>query len=71
MDSWKEHAVHSEFQELNAYVYHSLRGALLDVVIWCLGPYVDDSRTYGRIRVWLARATRAIVRRCCSVHAAE
>ena len=54
---------HSEFAELNAYVYHSVQGAVLDVVIWCLGPYVDDTRDYGVLRMYLARVTRAIVRR--------
>jgi hypothetical protein len=63
--------VSADFRELNAYVYHSVHGALLDVVIWCLGPYVDDSREYGFARIWLARATRAIVRRCCSEQPAD
>jgi hypothetical protein len=57
----------SDFQELNAYVYHSAHGALLDVVIWCLGPYVDGSRDYGRLRVLLARATRTVLRRVFDV----
>lgn len=56
--------VYPEFEEFNAYVYHTGRGVLLDIVIWCLGPYVDDTRAYGRMRLWLARATRSIVRRC-------
>ena len=55
--------MHSGFEETNAFVYHSLRGALLDVVIWCLGPYVDDAPEYGRLRLWLARTTRSVVRR--------
>jgi hypothetical protein len=63
--------VYSEFEELNAYAYHSVRGALLDVVIWCLGPYVDDTQSYGRLRIHLARATRSVVRRCCTVKTAE
>lgn len=54
----------SDFEEINAYVYHTGRGALLDIVIWCLGPYVDDTREYGPLRRWLARATRLVVRRC-------
>ena len=57
----------SEFEELNEYAYHSLHEALLDVVIWCLGPYVDDSSEYGFVRICLARATRASVRGCCRV----
>ena len=56
--------VYSDFEELNAYAYHTGHGALLDIVIWCLGPYVDDTREYGRARLWLARGTRSIVRRC-------
>ena len=56
--------MHSDFEEINAFVYHSGRGAMLDVVIWCLGPYVDDTREYGPLRLWLARATRSVVRRC-------
>lgn len=59
------------FEELNAFVYHSMHGALLDVVIWCLGPYVDDTREYGLARMYLARATRAIVRRYCAGQVAE
>jgi len=55
----------SQFAEINAYVYHSARGVLLDVVIWCLGPYVDDTRGYGLLRVVLARGTRAVLRRWC------
>jgi hypothetical protein len=63
--------VYPEFEELNAYAYHSVRGALLDVVIWCLGPYVDDTRDYGLLRIYLARATRSAVRRWYTANAAE
>ena len=63
--------MYSDFEELNAYVYHSARGALLDVVIWCLGPYVDGTRGYGLARMYLARATRAVVRRWCSASVVE
>ena len=63
--------MHSEFEELNALAYHSVHGALLDVVIWCLGPYVDDSRGYGRLRILLARATRSLVRRWCAAKATD
>ena len=59
----------SRFAELNAYVYHSAHGAVLDVVIWCLGPYVDASRSYGLFRMYLARMTRAVVRVFCAVRA--
>jgi len=61
--------VYSEFEELNAYVYHSARGAVLDVFIWCLGPYVDDTREYGLLRVYLAQGTRSILRRWYTVGA--
>lgn len=52
----------SEFEDLNAYVYHSARGLFFDALIWCLGPYVDDGRTYGWGRVLLAGLTRGLVR---------
>jgi hypothetical protein len=55
--------VNSEFAEINAYIYHSARGFVLDCVIWCLAPYIDESRGYGRLRCQLARMTRALVRR--------
>lgn len=71
MGPGRNRGVHSEFQELNAYAYHSIRGALLDLVIWCLGPYVNETRAYGLPRVYLARATRAVVRKWCSARAAE
>jgi hypothetical protein len=56
--------VYTQFEDLNLYVYHSARGLLLDVLIWCLAPYVDDSREYGAPRIYLAQATRYLVRRC-------
>ncbi|MDH3626799.1 MAG: hypothetical protein OEV00_00475 [Acidobacteriota bacterium] len=52
----------SGFVELNLYIYHSSRGAMLDVVIWCLGPYVDSCRSYSFPRVLLAELTRLICR---------
>jgi len=55
----------SQFAEINAYVYHSARGVVLDIVIWCLGPYVDDTREYGVLRIVMARGTRAFLRRWC------
>jgi len=64
-------SVYSEFEELNAYVYHRFRGALLDVVIWCLGPYVDDTCPYGRVRLVLARVTCSLARRWYTVNAAD
>jgi hypothetical protein len=54
--------VFSEFEDLNAYVYHSVRGLVFDGLIWCLGPYVDDGKAYGVGRVLLAGATRGLVR---------
>ena len=45
------------FEDLNLYVYHRARCVLLDGVIWCLGPVVDDSRAYGILRLCLAVAT--------------
>lgn len=47
----------SSFEELNQFAYDSLRGALYDVVIWCLGPLVDDTREYGIFRLYLAAIT--------------
>jgi hypothetical protein len=55
--------VYTNFEDFNALVYYSLRAMLLDVVIWCLGPYVDETREFGRPRIYLAHATRALVRR--------
>ena len=46
------------FDELNLYVYHSIRGLFFDAVIWCLGPLVDDDQEYGLLRCYLAAATR-------------
>jgi hypothetical protein len=56
--------VYSDFEELNAYVYNSMQCIVLDVLIWCLGPFADDSRDYGWCRTGLAVVTRAAVRRC-------
>ena len=55
-----------DFAELNLFVYHRLCGALLDAVIWCLGPFADDSREYGLLRCYLALATRNLCRVCIS-----
>ena len=57
----------SGFAEVNAYVYHSARGAFYDGVIWCLGPVVDDSRIYSWPRMWLAFVTNRICRRVLRV----
>ena len=58
----------SIFEELNLYVYNSVRGALLDVVIWCLGPLVDESRPYGLLRQVLAVATAKACRGWLRLH---
>jgi hypothetical protein len=52
--------MYSDFAEFNLFVYHSVVNAFLDLVIWCLGPYVDDSREYGFFRCYLAVATRRL-----------
>jgi hypothetical protein len=54
--------LHSEFQEFNLFVYHSLRGVFYDCVIWCLGPLADESRRYGLMRCCLALVTRRACR---------
>jgi len=54
--------MYSPFAEINLYVYHSLEGAFYDVVIWCLGPLVDEAGDYGLLRCYLAMATRSICR---------
>jgi len=59
--------LHTEFEDLNLYVYHSAHGAMLDALIWCLGPYVHESREYGVLRIYLAQATRYLVRRWCRI----
>ena len=50
------------FAAVNAYVYHSTRAFFFDIVIWCLGPVVDDSRDYPRYRIWLATLTCSLCR---------
>lgn len=52
--------MHSDFAELNLLIYHSLVNLFLDLVIWCLGPYVDDSREYSLPRRLLAVVTRKL-----------
>lgn len=54
--------MHSTFEEFNLFLYHSARGLFYDVVIWCLGPLVDESREYGMARCYLAAATRRACR---------
>ena len=52
----------SSFEQLNLFVFNSLQGAFYDAVIWCLGPFADDTREYGLLRCYLALATRKICR---------
>ena len=47
----------SAFEEFNLYVYNSARGMLLDGVIWCLGPMIEEAREYGIFRHLLALMT--------------
>jgi len=55
--------MYSDFEALNAFVYDSARGAIYDVVIWCLEPYIHPEHSYGRLRQLVAAATRSAVRR--------
>ncbi len=50
------------FLQLNLYAYWVLVNGALDVVLWCLAPYIDDSREYGLARRLLAVTTRHAVR---------
>lgn len=53
----------AESQEFNLFVYLFSLNLFLDLVIWCLGPYVDDTREYRLPRLYLAVATRGLCRR--------
>lgn len=55
-------AMQDVFREFNVFVYCSAVSAILDVVLWCLGPYVDDSHPYSTPRLVLAVATRKACR---------
>ena len=48
----------SDFEALNLILYYRMVNGLLDLVIWCLGPYVHRTREYGIFRRVLASATR-------------
>ncbi len=52
----------SWFEEINLWAYYSVCGAFYDIVIWCLGPFVDDTREYGLLRCYLALMTRSACR---------
>jgi len=54
--------MNSAFEDFNLYVYDSIRGLFLDLVIWCLGPLVYESRRYGLFRQYLAFATVKVCR---------
>ena len=56
------------FEEVNLFAYHTLRGLVLDFVIWCLGPVIDDSREYGLVRLYLAAATCKACRSWYRIH---
>jgi hypothetical protein len=47
----------SAFEEFNLYVYNSARGLVLDAVIWCLAPMIEEKHEYGIFRHCLALAT--------------
>ena len=57
----KRARMYSDFVEFNVYAYWVLVNGVLDVILWCLGPYVDDSREYGFFRCVLAKATCRLV----------
>jgi len=48
----------SDFEAANLILYYRVVNGFLDLVIWCLGPFADDSRDYGLARCSLARVTR-------------
>ncbi len=53
--------MYSDFEEINLRAYYALLNGVLDVLLWCVGPYVDDSRDYGPLRRGLAFITGVIV----------
>ena len=52
----------ADFVHFNLYVYYSMQGMVLDVVIWCLAPMIDDKREYGLLRMFLAGAMLGVCR---------
>jgi len=54
--------VQTQFEQLNAHAYYTIVGVFLDLVIWCLGPLVDDQRDYSRVRFYLAALTCKLCR---------
>lgn len=53
--------MYSEFEEGNLFAYYALLNGCLDALLWCVGPYVDETREYGRCRRGLAVVTRRIL----------
>lgn len=53
----------TQFEQFNTHLYYTVIGVFLDVVIWCLGPLVDEERDYARPRLYLAAITRHLCRR--------
>jgi hypothetical protein len=53
----------SDFEALNLILYYRVINGLLDLVIWCLGPYVHRTREYGFLR----RRLGAVTRWCCGL----
>ena len=54
--------LHEPLTEANLLAYHRLRSAIFDIIIWCLGPLVDESRPFSVGRRWLARVTCMVCR---------
>jgi hypothetical protein len=52
----------TQFEQLNVFAYYSIINVFLDMIIWCLGPFVDNSREYNVPRLYLAVATRKLCR---------
>jgi len=50
------------FEEFNVHLYWTLVNVFLDVVLWCLGPIVDDTRPYPYSRLCLAAVTNKACR---------
>lgn len=53
--------MYREFEEFNVFAYWALVNGALDILLWCLGPYVDESREYGRFRRGLAAFTSGLI----------
>jgi hypothetical protein len=52
----------SDFEELNLFAYYALLNGVLDLLLWSLGPHVDESREYGWFRHALAAVTGRVIR---------